>query len=63
MLEQEKFLKWHAEEKGRGLVDIKFFVGDGSVAKNATSEEFFREANYVNDLYEQKKFISREDLF
>ncbi len=63
MLEQENFLKWHAEEKSRGLVDIKFFVGDGSVAKNATSEEFFREANYVNGLYEQKKFISREDLF
>ena len=41
MLEQAKFLKWHAEEKNQGLVDIKFFVGDGSIAKNATSEDFF----------------------
>lgn len=63
MLEQEKFLKWHTEEKSRGLVGIRFLIGDGSVAKNATSEEFFREANYANGLYEQKKFISREDLF
>ena len=64
MLEQMKFLKWYAEEKAhKGLVDIKFFAGEGCVAKNATSEDFFREANHVNDLYQQKKFVVRSNEF
>lgn len=63
MEEQNKYLEWHTKEVGDGLVDIKFYVGEGSLTKNATSEEFFREANYVNELYAQQKFIPRQDVF
>jgi len=63
MEEQIKYLEWHSKEAGNGLVDIKFYAGEGSFAKNATSEEFFREANHVNELYSQKKYISRPDVF
>jgi hypothetical protein len=63
MDEQLKFLEWHDREIKKGLVDIKFYVGEGSQSKNATTEEFFREANRINELYEQKKFISRPDVF
>lgn len=63
MEEQEKFLEWYAKELDKGLVDIKFYVGEGSFTKNATTEEFFREANRVNELYAQQKFIPRLDVF
>lgn len=63
MEEQEKFLAWHSQEVGNGLVDIKFYAGEGSFTKNATTEEFFREANRVNELYAQQKFIPRQDVF
>jgi len=63
MEEQTKFLEWHKQEIQNGLVDIKFYVGEASLSKNATTEEFFREANRINELYAQKKFISRPDVF
>lgn len=63
MEEQAKFLEWHAHEVTKGLVDIKFYVGEGSQSKFANTEEFFREANRINELYDQKKFIQRPDVF
>jgi hypothetical protein len=63
MDEQNKFLAWHQKEVNKGLTDIKFYVGEGSFTKNATTEEFFHEANRVNELYEQKKFVHRADVF
>ncbi len=64
MTEQEKFLAWHKQEtEQRGLLDIKFFVGEGSYQKTATSEEFFREVNLTNSLYESGKVIARDDVF
>ena len=63
MEEQKKFLAWHQEEIKRGLVDLKFFAGDGCSAKNSNSEDFFREANAVNALFEQGAAIERRDVF
>lgn len=63
MEEQNKFLAWHQEEKARGLVDLKFFAGDGCSTKNSTSEDFFREANTVNALFEQGATVERKDVF
>lgn len=63
MSEQEKFLAWYEQEKGLGLVDIKFFAGEGSAKDSATAEDFFREANLTNELYKAGKVVSREDVF
>lgn len=63
MEEQIKFLSWHAEEVKRGLVDVKFFTGEGCFLKNTTSEDFFREANTVNSLFEQGIVVERKDVF
>lgn len=63
MDEQIKFLAWHQEESNRGLVDIKFFAGDGCSSKNSNSEDFFREANTVNALFEQGTVVERKDVF
>lgn len=63
MEEQNKFLAWHKEESGRGLVDLKFFSGEGCSRDNNTSEDFFREANTVNALFEQRAFVERKDVF
>jgi hypothetical protein len=63
MSEQDKFLDWHNAQRTLGLVDIKFYVGEGSSANTATVESFFFEANRINELYDQQKFIAREDVF
>lgn len=64
MTEQDKFLAWHAQEKKEhGLLDIKFFVGEGSATKTATAEDFFREANLTNELYKAGKVVQRDDVF
>lgn len=63
MEEQNKFLAWHAEETKRGLVDLKFFAGDGCSTKNSNSEDFFREVNTVNSLFEQGSIVERKDVF
>lgn len=63
MEEQRKFLEWHQEEVGRGLVDLKFFSGEGCSKDNNTSEDFFREANTVNALFEQGAVVERKDVF
>ena len=63
MIEQNKFLAWHTNQAKMGLIDITFQAGEGCFAKNATSEEFFKEANHVNELYANGEFISRPDVF
>lgn len=45
--EAEKFTAWYEQEKAKGLVDIKFCVGDVS---RSTTESFFREANTLNEV-------------
>lgn len=63
MNEETKFLAWHKKEVDKGLVDIKFYVGEGSRDEKATTEEFFHEANLVNDLYDEGRFIPRPDIY
>jgi hypothetical protein len=40
--ETAKFLAWYDSERQKGLVDIKFDVGD---LRGATVESFFKEVN------------------
>jgi hypothetical protein len=63
MPEQTRFLAWHQNEIRSGLVGIGFQAGPGCVATNSTSEDFFREANEVNALVEQKRFVDRPHVF
>lgn len=59
--EKEKYLAWYESEKENGLLDVKFFPGEG-IGRDTTSEDFFAEANRVNELYAQKAFVERLDV-
>lgn len=44
--EEETYKEWYSDAvKNRGLIDIKFQVGD---IKLTSKEEFYREANHFN---------------
>jgi len=42
--ETSKFSAWHEKERGKGLLDIKFFTNNLS---NTTTEIFSRDANMI----------------
>ena len=59
MTDQEKFLQWHQEERKKGLVDIKFFVGNTS---ETTTGGFYAEANQINDAESIETDVYRDNV-
>ena len=61
MTEKKKYLQWHAEETKKGLSDVKFLTDE--TVKGISEEEFYREANLINQLHADGKAVERPDVF
>ncbi len=59
MTEREKFAARFDRKKESGLVDMKFFLREGTTL---TEEEFFAQANHIDDQIEAGKGNSHTDL-
>lgn len=60
--ETEDFSSWHAAEVEKGLVDIKFALGDG-LTRETVTEDFTTENNRVNRLIASGAVVDRPDVF
>lgn len=59
--EKQKYLDWHKRETKKGLCNVKFLVNPK--AKNINEEEFYKEANLINELHASGKSVLRPDVF
>ncbi|ORU90631.1 MAG: hypothetical protein A6F71_06635 [Cycloclasticus sp. symbiont of Poecilosclerida sp. M] len=60
--ETELFTAWYEKEVKKGLIDIKFTLGDG-IDKDTTQEDFAAENNRVNRIITAKEIVERPDVF
>lgn len=60
--ETEYFSSWYSTEVDKGLVDIKFALGDG-ITRDTVREDFTSENNRVNRLIMAESVVNRPDVF
>lgn len=60
MREREKFMRWFEAEQSKGLIDIKFFAVEVTMA---SSEDIFREANVIQDALDDKRIEELGGVF